>query len=652
MSDLTKKRFASQSPIAGTTFHTMSSFKRSLARLHKGLPMVAGTREHASYLNLRRHYRVEHRRRQCVFQAKNLDALLQASPTGFWKIAHNSLSAPGPSPLVSPEALADHFQSLLSGLDSPSFDDDFKTDFISRTPQGPPVSIDEILHAPFMVEELDEVLKFRKGTFARGLDLVSVDSLLDLPDGRLLSFFNEVLESSSTPSVWNVGAIIPLPKKGNLRNPSNYRGITLLSVARKIYTALLNIRISCWAESKLPDAQNGFRKGRRITDNLFILRTLSDVSRFEKRDLHVAFIDLVKAFDTIDRDLLMAKIRFMGGAGRVIEAVSSLYSNTTSVVWSSSGHSRAFLYYHGVVQGDPFSPTLFALFLADLWFPPGVDAPSLGGIKVPCLLLADDIALFAYSEAGLQSLLDSLVTFCSQWRLLINGDKSKVLTFPGRSSTNANPVKVYVDRSAEPPTVVDEFEGALSKARRTLFSLHALKHLVGRLPPRVYMRLYRALVERYLIYAMVVTFDGPLQSDFDVLHKTAMRIATGVSPRSILAPLYLDLAELSLSDRRIVLLASYIDYLRALPGDRLARQALIASQTLCRAGDRNCWFSAAANRLSALGVDLQSTDGPIGPVSKSLAEGRVHSIYVNDVQNFSRLALLRQVGSAVPVGRA
>ncbi|GAO50469.1 hypothetical protein G7K_4593-t1 [Saitoella complicata NRRL Y-17804] len=272
-----------------------------------------------------------------------------------------------------------------------------------------------------------------------------------------------------------------------------------------------------------------------------------------------------------------------------------------TVVSSRFGYSPAFYFDHGVVQGDPLSPTLFAIFLADLWFPSGADSPSLMGTKVPCLMLADDIALFAHSEAGLQALLDSLVAFCSRWRLLINGDKSKVLTFPGRRTRSA-PLRVFTSRDAPPLEVVEEFEyvgvtvsatrawsskshcrKAIAKARHTLFSL--------------------ALVEPYLIYGVVVTFNGPFHAEYDMLHRTAMRIATGVSPRSITAPLFYDLAELPFFDRRTVLLAGYFDYLRALPPGRLAHEAFLSSQRLAEQGHRG-WYSVARDRFQQLGIDL------------------------------------------------
>jgi len=79
----------------------------------------------------------------------------------------------------------------------------------------------------------------------------------------LTKYFMVLFSSSQFPSEWTKGLIIPLHKKGDINNPDNYRGISLLSVISKVYTRIINSRLTVWAESNfvLTDAQAGFRKG-------------------------------------------------------------------------------------------------------------------------------------------------------------------------------------------------------------------------------------------------------------------------------------------------------------------------------------------------------------------------------------------------------
>ena len=74
------------------------------------------------------------------------------------------------------------------------------------------------------------------------------------------------------PEIWATGEIIPIHKKGDINDPSNYRGITLLSCLGKLFTNVINNRLTAWAEENDIYCENqfGFRKSRGITDCMFI----------------------------------------------------------------------------------------------------------------------------------------------------------------------------------------------------------------------------------------------------------------------------------------------------------------------------------------------------------------------------------------------
>ena len=86
---------------------------------------------------------------------------------------------------------------------------------------------------------------------------------------------------------------------------SNYRPITLLNVAYKIFTILLNNRLSNIVESKLEDCQMGFQLNRSTIDNLFIVRQIIEKCYEFKIELHNIFIEYTKAFDSVYRDKII-----------------------------------------------------------------------------------------------------------------------------------------------------------------------------------------------------------------------------------------------------------------------------------------------------------------------------------------------------------
>ena len=98
------------------------------------------------------------------------------------------------------------------------------------------------------------------------------------------------------------GIICPIYKKGDRAICSNYRLITLLNIAYKIFTILLNNRLSKIVESKLSDAQAGFRPNRSTLDNIFIIHQTFEKCHEYNIDLHNIFVDYLQAFDSINRN--------------------------------------------------------------------------------------------------------------------------------------------------------------------------------------------------------------------------------------------------------------------------------------------------------------------------------------------------------------
>jgi hypothetical protein len=121
----------------------------------------------------------------------------------------------------------------------------------------------------------------------------------------LLTTFNKILREGYCDSLF-VGIIHALYKGGDCSQFDNYRGITVGPILAKVFAMILESRMSQWAKTNdlRTKGQVGFKKDFRTTDNLFILRTLTEQARFQKKKLYTCFVDFKKAFDTVPRDLL------------------------------------------------------------------------------------------------------------------------------------------------------------------------------------------------------------------------------------------------------------------------------------------------------------------------------------------------------------
>ena len=94
-------------------------------------------------------------------------------------------------------------------------------------------------------------------------------------------------------------------RKGNAAGCSNYRAISLLDTAGKVIARVLLSRLlSCVSELVLPETQCGFRKQKSTTDMIFVARQLLEKAREQRQDLYLAFVDLTKAYDTVNREML------------------------------------------------------------------------------------------------------------------------------------------------------------------------------------------------------------------------------------------------------------------------------------------------------------------------------------------------------------
>ena len=149
---------------------------------------------------------------------------------------------------------------------------------------------------------------------------------------------------------------------------SSYRGNTLLSIVGKLFTRILNDRLNSWTEdhSIYVEAQAGFRKGMRTSDNIFILNNLITYCINNNERLYCAFVDFTKAFDFVVRDILWFKSIKLGVRGKMMNIIKSIYSSVKSRVKHDNTLSEPFTCNIGVWQGECLSPFLFAMYVNDL----------------------------------------------------------------------------------------------------------------------------------------------------------------------------------------------------------------------------------------------------------------------------------------------
>ena len=253
----------------------------------------------------------------------------------------------------------------------------------------------------------------------------------------------------ATPDALSIIAPILKPG-GDPTSCSSLRGIAIGTMAAKLYAAILEQRISDWAEASNFRAagQFGFRRQRGTAQAALVLRALQDQHRLRGQQLWGCFVDFKQAYDRVPREQLWQKLAARGVDTAWLAAAQALYSNVPMSVRTSAGLSPCFQAVTGLKQGCPLSPTLFGLYIDDLEEElmaaarrgEQLDLPSFlgsGGAAVPPLLYADDMVLLATSAAGLQRQLNLLQQYCRQWGLTVNIDKTKLMLLSGRRTQHA-----------------------------------------------------------------------------------------------------------------------------------------------------------------------------------------------------------------------
>ena len=115
----------------------------------------------------------------------------------------------------------------------------------------------------------------------------------------LHSICQQVWKTQQWPQDWKRSVFIPIPKKGNAKECSDYRTIALISHASKVMLKILQARFQQYVNCELPDVQDGFKKGKEIRDQIASICWILEKARGFQKSIYFCFIDYSKAVDSV-----------------------------------------------------------------------------------------------------------------------------------------------------------------------------------------------------------------------------------------------------------------------------------------------------------------------------------------------------------------
>ena len=158
-----------------------------------------------------------------------------------------------------------------------------------------------------------------------------------------------------------MSVFIPIPKKGNPKECSNYYTIALISHPSKVMLKILQARLQQYLNRELPDVQAGFRKGRGTRDQIANIHCIAKKQESSRKTCF-CFIDYAKAFDCVDHNKLWKILKELGIPDHLICLQRNLYIGQEAAVRTGHGKTDWFQVGKGVCQGCILSPCLINLY--------------------------------------------------------------------------------------------------------------------------------------------------------------------------------------------------------------------------------------------------------------------------------------------------
>ena len=338
---------------------------------------------------------------------------------------------------------------------------------------------------------------------------------------------NSVTQGGQVPQFWKEARVLPLHKKNEKHKVENYRPISILPSPSKSMEEIIQTQLSKYMEKHhiITQSQFGFRPGISTTMATGVANHQWQKAKLEKQACGALQFDLSAAFDTIDVDILLGKLKIYGASEMVLNLIRSYLTGCSQRVEYDRKQSETIYILIGSPQGSGLSPPLYLILVSDQgeWISNGFILvyadDTLGYIIAPTKTLVRE---------GLETMAQEVLTFMQATRLKANPSKSKFIMFGSTEELPINIGESMVEESSETEFLGINFNKKLTWKSHLAKNEGELKKRTGilrrlswHLPKFIVVQMIEPLFMSKLRYALELIMDATAPEDDQVFKKTS-----------------------------------------------------------------------------------------------------------------------------------
>jgi hypothetical protein len=508
-------------------------------------------------------------------------------------INHNNVSSSNP----------DEISNIFNNFFSSCATDVLKTLESSGEPTVETSPLESMKLDPPGIQEIATIIKTMKNNSAPGHDGIT-PKVIKCLSKELLPLIHHltscIFETGLYPVGLKIATITPIFKSGNKSNVDDYRPISVLPILNKIVERIIHRRLQkfcCDHLNLLYSHQFGFRARSNTTVAALELCNMIQRGIDEKKIVSVVFMDLKKAFDIVDHEILLAILEMYGIRGKVLDILRSYLSNRLQMVKIGDSRSSLKPITAGVVQGSCLGPLLYLLFIN-----------AIGSLKIhgKLFLFADDSAMVTFHnredeiQATVKEDMRKVIEFFTKRKILLNSSKTNFMLFTKRQANLPTSVQLTPDVTIfrvcsakylgltinETLRWNDHIQNTTGKVASATGALWKLRRV---LPFEAKKLIYNSLIETFFNYMSVIWGMSPATalSNIQVIQNRALRNVYNLDRCSNRVDMYTHKVENHLPIRAISFLNIATYMYQSTHGKILSNIIFEKSSQLGRKGLRN-----------------------------------------------------------------